>query len=114
MPGQHDHCSAELNALGRIGLVGFDQVVDRLGSDQVHLELILGLLVEAVGGLVKRLDRLVPIEQMQVTITRRIGWQVVSGALPGKAQNTPFDGRALEGRVLGTWKAGKRVFTRQG
>ncbi len=38
------------------------------------------------------------------------GWQVVSGELPGKAQNTPFDGRALEGRVLGTWKAGRRVF----
>ena len=28
-------------------------------------------------------------------------WQVEAGALPGKAQNTPFDGRALEGRVLG-------------
>ena len=38
------------------------------------------------------------------------GWRVVSGELPGKAQNTPFDGRALEGRVLGTWKAGRRVF----
>jgi dihydroorotase len=38
------------------------------------------------------------------------GWQVEAGALPGKAQNTPFDGRALEGRVLGTWKAGRRVF----
>ncbi len=37
-------------------------------------------------------------------------WQVEAGALPGKAQNTPFDGRALEGRVLGTWKAGRRVF----
>ena len=37
-------------------------------------------------------------------------WQVVSGALPGRAQNTPFDGRALEGRVIGTWKAGRRVF----
>ena len=37
-------------------------------------------------------------------------WQVRGGALPGKAQNTPFDGRALEGRVLGTWKAGRRVF----
>ena len=33
-----------------------------------------------------------------------------AGLLPGKAQNTPFDGRALEGRVLGTWKAGRRVF----
>jgi dihydroorotase len=37
-------------------------------------------------------------------------WQVTAGKLPGKAQNTPFDGRALEGRVLGTWKAGRRVF----
>ena len=37
-------------------------------------------------------------------------WQVEAGALPGKAQNTPFDGRALEGRVLGTWKNGQRVF----
>jgi len=37
-------------------------------------------------------------------------WQVVAGRLPGKAQNTPFDGRALEGMVLGTWKAGRRVF----
>lgn len=37
-------------------------------------------------------------------------WRVSAGQLPGKAQNTPFDGRALEGVVLGTWKAGNRVF----
>jgi dihydroorotase len=37
-------------------------------------------------------------------------WRVEAGELPGKAQNTPFDGRALEGRVIGTWKAGRRVF----
>jgi dihydroorotase len=37
-------------------------------------------------------------------------WRVEAGALPGKASNTPFDGRALEGRVIGTWKAGRRVF----
>ena len=37
-------------------------------------------------------------------------WRVSAGQLPGKAQNTPFDGRALEGMVLGTWKAGIRVF----
>ena len=37
-------------------------------------------------------------------------WQVAAGCLPGKAQNTPFDGRALEGRVLGTWKGGRQVF----
>jgi len=39
-----------------------------------------------------------------------LSWQVEAGKLPGKAQNTPFDGRALEGKLLGTWKAGKRVF----
>lgn len=38
------------------------------------------------------------------------GWCVEAGELPGRAQNTPFDGRALEGRVLGTWKDGARVF----
>ncbi|GBQ42870.1 dihydroorotase [Komagataeibacter europaeus] len=38
------------------------------------------------------------------------GWIVRAGELPGKAQNTPFDGRALEGHVLGTWKNGRRVF----
>ncbi len=37
-------------------------------------------------------------------------WRVEAGSLPGKARNTPFDGRALEGRVIGTWKAGRRVF----
>ena len=37
-------------------------------------------------------------------------WKVEAGKLAGKAQNTPFDGRALEGVVLGTWKRGKRVF----
>jgi dihydroorotase len=37
-------------------------------------------------------------------------WLIKAGALPGKAQNTPFDGRPVEGRVLGTWKAGRRVF----
>lgn len=37
-------------------------------------------------------------------------WRVEAGKLPGKAQNTPFDGRAVEGIVLGTWKAGRRVF----
>lgn len=37
-------------------------------------------------------------------------WRVMAGELPGRAQNTPFDKRALDGRVLGTWKAGRRVF----
>lgn len=30
--------------------------------------------------------------------------------LLSKSRNTPFDGARLEGRVLGTWIAGRRVF----
>lgn len=37
-------------------------------------------------------------------------WRVVAGELPGKAQNTPFDGRPLEGAVLATWKNGVVVW----
>jgi dihydroorotase len=37
-------------------------------------------------------------------------WVIESGKLPGKAQNTPFDGRPVEGRVVATWKAGRKVF----
>jgi dihydroorotase len=35
---------------------------------------------------------------------------VQAGKLPGKSQNTPFDGRALEGTVAATYKSGRRVF----
>jgi len=31
--------------------------------------------------------------------------------LRSKSKNTPFDGQRMEGRVLGTWVAGSRVFT---
>jgi dihydroorotase len=37
-------------------------------------------------------------------------WQIKSGFLPGKAQNTPFDGRAVEGQVIATFKNGSLVF----
>ena len=37
-------------------------------------------------------------------------WRVEAGRLPGRPQNTPFDGRALEARVRGVWKAGRRVY----
>jgi len=36
-------------------------------------------------------------------------FRVRAGELPGLGQNTPWDGRALEGRVLGTWVGGMRV-----
>ncbi|NVN42317.1 dihydroorotase [Asaia siamensis] len=37
-------------------------------------------------------------------------WVVEAGSQPGRAQNTPFDGRSLRGRVLGTWKTGRHVY----
>ena len=33
-------------------------------------------------------------------------------SLRSKSKNTPFDGARLQGRVLGTWVAGVRVFDR--
>ena len=30
--------------------------------------------------------------------------------LLSKSKNTPFDGARMEGRVIGTWVAGRRVF----
>lgn len=36
-------------------------------------------------------------------------WKIEAGELPGKAQNTPFDGRPVEGRVVATFRAGRKV-----
>ena len=38
------------------------------------------------------------------------GWKVDADALPGKAQNSPFDGRPVQGRVLRTVVDGRTVF----
>jgi dihydroorotase len=84
---------------------------------QVHAG-ALGLL-EAIELLTARPARLLGVEAGRLARGAQAdlclfhperAWRVQAGELPGKAQNTPFDGRALEGRVLGTWKAGRRVF----
>ncbi|TPW36467.1 dihydroorotase [Oecophyllibacter saccharovorans] len=38
-------------------------------------------------------------------------WTVHAGELPGLAQNTPFDGWTLKGRVLKTFREGREVYT---
>jgi len=38
------------------------------------------------------------------------GWKVDADALPGKAQNSPFDGRPVQGRVLRTVIDGRTIF----
>ncbi|NOG69674.1 dihydroorotase [Roseicella sp. DB1501] len=72
------------------------------------LELLTARPARLLGLPVGRLTKGAPADLVLLDLER--GWQVKDGQLPGKAQNTPFDGRALEGRVLGTWKAGRRVF----
>lgn len=72
------------------------------------LELLSSRPARLLGIAAGSLERGAPADLMAFSPDR--GWQVHSGKLPGKAQNTPFDGRALEGRVIGTWKAGRRVF----
>jgi dihydroorotase len=37
-------------------------------------------------------------------------WQIRADDLFGNSRNTPFDGRPVQGKVLGTWKAGRRVY----
>jgi dihydroorotase len=72
------------------------------------LDLLTARPAKLLGLPVGRLARGAAADLMLLDLDR--GWQVKDGQLPGKAQNTPFDGRALEGRVVGTWKAGRRVF----
>jgi dihydroorotase len=77
------------------------KLLDALGLVTARPASLLGI---AAG----RLARGAPADLVLFDLER--GWKVEAGKLPGKAQNTPFDGRALEGRVRGTWKAGRRVF----
>ena len=72
------------------------------------LELLTAAPAALLGAEAGRLARGVPADLCLFDFER--AWKVEAGLLPGKAQNTPFDGRALEGRVIGTWKAGRRVF----
>jgi dihydroorotase len=72
------------------------------------LELLTARPAKLLGLPVGRLAKGAPADLVLFDPER--AWQVKAGQLPGKAQNSPFDGRALEGRVVGTWKNGRRVF----
>ncbi|MFZ4410254.1 MAG: dihydroorotase [Paracraurococcus sp.] len=72
------------------------------------LDLLTARPAKLLGLPAGRLAKGAPADLLLLDFDR--GWQVKAGLLPGKAQNSPFDGRALEGRVVGTWKAGRRVF----
>ena len=72
------------------------------------LALLTSRPAQILGSAAGRLAKGVPADLCLFDLER--AWKVEAGRLPGKAQNTPFDGRALEGRVVGTWKAGRQVF----
>ncbi|ONG58763.1 dihydroorotase [Pseudoroseomonas deserti] len=84
----------------------------RVHAGDLQLGTALALLTSRPAALLGieagRLERGAPADLVLFDLER--AWKVEAGKLPGKAQNSPFDGRALEGRVLGTWKAGRRVF----
>lgn len=101
---------AEAGGAGLATLLGV--TLARVHAGELALLPALGLLSARPAALLGlptgRLARGAPADLVLFDLDR--AWQVKAGQLPGKAQNSPFDGRALEGRVVGTWKAGRRVF----
>lgn len=101
---------AEAGGAGLATLLGV--TLARVHAGDVPILTALGLLTARPAALLGlpqgRLAKGAPADLVLFHPDR--GWKVEAGKLPGKAQNSPFDGRALEGRVLGTWKAGRRVF----
>ena len=101
---------AEAGGAGLATLLGV--TLARVHAGDVPLLTALGLLTARPATLLDlpqgRLAKGAPADLVLFHPDR--GWKVEAGKLPGKAQNSPFDGRALEGQVLGTWKAGRRVF----
>lgn len=100
-------------ASGGVGLatllgVTLARVHDGTLSLLAAIDLLTARPARFLGVQAGRLARGLPADLCLFDLER--AWQVQSGRMQGRAQNTPFDGRALEGRVTGTWKAGRRVF----
>ncbi|WP_439578585.1 dihydroorotase [Elioraea sp.] len=79
-----------------------------------HLPLLdaLGLLTHRPASLLGvaagRLAEGVPADLCLFDLDR--AWQIRADDLAGNSRNTPLDGRPVQGKVLGTWKGGRRVF----
>ena len=79
-----------------------------------HLPLLdaLGLLTHRPAALLGveagRLAEGLPADLCLFDLDR--AWQIRADDLSGNSRNTPFDGRPVQGKVVGTWKAGRRVF----
>ena len=101
---------AEAGGVGLATLLGI--TLARVHGGDLTLPQALALLTSRPAALLGlesgRLAKGAPADLVLIDLDR--AWKVEAGRLPGKAQNSPFDGRALEGRVRGTWKGGRRVF----
>jgi len=90
----------------------FAVTLARVHAGDVSLLAALGLLTARPAALLGiaagRLARGAPADL--VLFDPESAWQIASGKLPGKAQNTPFDGRPVEGRVIATFKSGRKIF----
>lgn len=82
-------------AAGRLGLI---QAIRLLTSSPASL-------LQVDGGTLRRGH---PADLCLFDLESR--WTITAGALPGGAQNTPFDGQEVFGKVIGTWKNGRRTF----
>jgi dihydroorotase len=73
---------------------------------------VLKLITSAPAGLMGlpagRLEKGAPADL--VLFDAEEGWKVDADALVGKAKNSPFDGRPVQGRVLRTVVDGRTVF----
>ena len=105
-PGRRSRRRGEKTALV-LGGGGFTGGVYEIGALRA-LDLLTARPARVLGIEAGRLAKGLPADLCLFDLERI--WKVEAGLLPGKAPNTPFDGRALEGRVVGTWKAGQRVF----
>lgn len=72
------------------------------------LDMVTARPARLLGSPAGRLAKGAPADLVLFDLDR--AWRIEAGKLPGKAQNTPFDNRAVEGRVNATYKAGKKVF----
>lgn len=102
---------AEAGGAGLATLLGITLV--QVHSGKLSLMEALALLTSKPAALLGlpsgRLAKGAPADLVMFHPSR--SWKVEAGKLPGKAQNSPFDGRPIEGKVIGTFKAGRRVFT---
>lgn len=103
-------------ATAPFGVVGLETALgvvltELVSAGRLTLLGALRLLTTAPRALLGLPDPLVPGQEADlVAFDPEVRWTVARHEFRSKGRNTPFEGRTLEGRVLGTWVAGRTVF----